>query len=582
MSKRSYIISLICILSCAVLLIDSRSAYAPYLIATVYALYCLYRNLTNGYGNTGKGRIAVLVVSFISSVFITLANYGIWLHPLLPDERTPMFVRIYKALLILVIMSGTFFSVFHILIHTVKDTKAFALCKSTEDRKHTYRWFVIPFAVLLCIYLAIYFSCYYPGLLSPDSLDQVGQLLSGNYSNHQPFYHTMLIGLFLRPGFALSHSMNTAVAFYVIFQVVFMAATFAFAVYNMAELNAPVPALVITTAWFALMPYHIMYSFTVWKDVYFGAFSALLVIFLIRIDKGIGKEAVNTVGFAVCSVIICLIRSNGLFAYVFVFASVILLMRKHKKLIITMAVTIVATFILKHSVLTALNVTQPDTVESLSIPLQQVARVVADDGIMTDEDRGLLSKIIDISTIADIYNPDISDPVKNAIRDYGNQDYLTANLVAFGGLYFRTLLNNPMTYVCAWVDSTCGYWNGGYDYWVWYWDVESNPYGITRVIGNENVLHFMDEYLWLFYNNRILRIFTATGLFVWILLLMLAKNIAASDKTGIVSTVPVLAILLSLVISSPVYAEFRYLYPLFTSLPVIIAVTCRDREGERE
>ena len=92
------------------------------------------------------------------------------------------------------------------------------------------------------------------------------------------------------------------------------------------------------------------------------------------------------------------------------------------------------------------------------------------------------------------------------------------------------------------------------------------------------MLHAMDEYLWLFYNNRILQVFCAIGLFVWIVIIAFARCTAVSNRTGMIAIVPILAILLSLVISSPVYAEFRYMYALFCALPILLSVTCHEKE----
>ena len=289
----------------------------------------------------------------------------------------------------------------------------------------------------------------------------------------------------------------------------------------------------------------------------------------------------NYIGFSVCGPFICLIRSNGLFAYVFVFLALIMLARKQKKLAYIMLITIAVSLLLKHGVLKFIGVTPPDTVESLSIPLQQISRVIAEDGYIEDADRQLILRVMDIDRVKDTYDPEISDPIKNLIRDCGDQEYLAQNKGAFALAYLRTLAHNPMKYVLAWTDSTCGYWHSGYGYWVWYWDVESNPYGITRSVASPGMLHVMDEYLWLFYNNNILQMFTSIGLFVWIMLVLLAVCIFTGNRAGIISTVPVLAILLSLLISSPVFSEFRYMYAMFCALPVITAITLTDGVGKR-
>ncbi len=570
MKKSTFAASLILILLALIILVDSRALFAPYLLASAFAIYCLVCNRMAVFDKKSLRYRIVTIASLLSGAFITLANYTLWLHPMLPESRGPVFVRLYKLACLLVLFAGLFISSHNIFRFICLNDKCFYL-KRTE-RKKAGRFFLIPFIIIACVYMTVYVCCYYPGLMSLDSIDQVKQIFTGEYSNHQPFYHTQLIGFFLRLGLSLFGNMNAAVATYTVVQVLFMAATFAFVVYNMAKLSLPAWTCVVSTAWFSLMPFHIMFSFTVWKDVYFAAFVTLLIVFFIREATGIGNSIVNLICFAVTGPVICLIRSNGLFAYLFVLLAVILLARQRNIMIIMIA-TVVFSFVMKHTVLNNLNVTQPDTVESLSIPLQQVARVIAEDGNMEESDIELMSNIIDVNAIKDNYDPDISDPIKNMIRDFGNEDFLTENPGEYGMLYLRTLIRNPMKYIEAWTDSTCGYWNSGYNYWVWFWDVEDNPYGISRVIMSQGLLRVMDEYLWLFYNNRIFQVFTAIGLYVWILIIAFARNISSSNRTGIIAMVPLLAILLSLLISSPVYAEFRYMYALFTSLPILLGIT---------
>lgn len=567
--RKSYYTGIVCILLCALTLVDSRAFFGPYLLAAVYALYCLHSNQSLSIDRKSRPYRIITVASLICAVFVVLANYGIWIHPVSLDVRTPMFVRLCKATYILIIMSGSFVSVLNILIRLVYVRNVPAFCRGGYTGDKTYRFFLIPFVIMLCVYGAVWIGCYFPGLLSLDSIDQVRQIITREYSNHQPFYHTQLLGLFIRPAIALSGNINAGVAAFIFFQIIVMAATFAFVINNMAIFGFPKWACIIATVWYTIMPFHIMYSVTVWKDVLFGAFVTLMIVFFARSMNKIGRPAVNYTGFALSSLIICLIRSNGLFAYIFVFAAVILLARDEAKLLVIMLFVIIASFVLKHPVLGMYNVTQPDTVESLSIPLQQIARVIADDGKMSDEDMKFLSEFIDVSAIKDNYDPNISDPIKNMIRDYNNQEYLSSHMADFAKVYLRTVIHNPLTVVIAWVDSTCGYWNSGYSYWIWYWDIEQNDLGISRTVNSPRMLRFMDEYLWLFYNNRILQVFTSIGLHVWLILMFFAKYTVSKCRTGIISCVTILAIVLSLLVSSPVYSEFRYMYALFCCLPIL-------------
>ena len=57
-----------------------------------------------------------------------------------------------------------------------------------------------------------------------------------------------------------------------------------------------------------------------------------------------------------------------------------------------------------------------DFAESVSIPVQQLACVVARGESFTDEQRETLSHHMDLEQVASLYQPDVSDPIKNLIR----------------------------------------------------------------------------------------------------------------------------------------------------------------------
>ncbi len=540
--------------------------YAPYLLAALFAFFCLQKNRT---ASVAPGK-AVYIISAVCAFMLTLANHRLWVHPNMPDERSALFFRLYKLLIILVIFLGCFISIKNIL-HFIKDNRSsYPVTGNTAVAKRSYLYFAIPFLLMFIVYFTLYRMCYYPGILSVDAIDQITQIFTGEWSNHHPLCHTMLIKLFFAPALSITGNINSAVSAYVIFQIIFMCAVFSFLTLTMAQLRMPKYALVIATVWYALMPFHIMFSFTIWKDVIFGAFVTLFVIFLVRIASNLGNSIANHVGFALSSLAFCLFRSNGMFAFVIVTVCLFFAFGKNRRLVMIAAASIVVAFIIKHGVFSMMNVTQPDTVEMLSIPLQQVTRVIVDEGNITDEDRALISNILDIEQAKLKYDPGISDPIKNMIRDYGNQQFLSENKGAFFGMYLRTFIRNPLSYMLAFVDQTKGYWNSGYRYMLWYWDVESNDLGIERVITSSRINTALGEYLWLFYDDPAVRILASIGLGVWILLLAFYKNLTGKNYVALMTTVPSIAIIISLLVSTPAYSEFRYVYSLYCLMPLII------------
>lgn len=443
--------------------------------------------------------------------------------------------------------------------------------------------FAVSFIVISIINITVLFTCKYPGNLSPDSISQISQLLSGNYSNHHPFYHTMVIKLFIKAGLKISGDINTAVAFYHVFQICFMAMCFSVAMFTLYEMGISLKLIAVVVTWYAIMPFHIMYSFTMWKDIMFGGFVLAFLVFIYRVLKDIGKYRLfNYIMFLVSSLGMCLFRSNGFFAYVIVFICFSIFFYKTNRNVCFMFMgVIIAAFLMKHLALSCLGVSQPDTIEALSVPLQQISKVIVKHNDLENDDMELLGQVVDVSAVSETYSPHISDPMKNLVRSKGNQEYIVDNKIAFIKLYIKTGFKHPITYLEAWSDETKGFWNGGYSYWRWSDGVFENEFGITRTIHSGKANACFNGYLWLFSNNSFLQLFLCIGFHVWADMFLCFAAITRKDKTGIFITIPVMAVIFSLLISTPVYSEFRYAYSVFCSLPFIIfAVFYKKEAGE--
>lgn len=208
-----------------------------------------------------------------------------------------------------------------------------------------------------------------------------------------------------------------------------------------------------------------MYSFTMWKDVFFGAVVTCFVVGIYRVLREFDRKRIDIFITVVSAVGICLLRSNGWVAFlVSTVVFVVLFGKKNKKWALTFFIILASTFVLKHSVLQAIGVKQPDTIESLSIPAQQIARVVADGKPLSEEQKKLLNQVIEVERIPEVYTDFISNPVKNLVREKNNQEYLHTHRNDFIKLYLQLGLKYPHKYIAAWIDQTKGYWNGGYSY----------------------------------------------------------------------------------------------------------------------
>ncbi|MGI6680526.1 MAG: hypothetical protein ACOX3T_03440 [Bdellovibrionota bacterium] len=119
---------------------------------------------------------------------ITFSNYKLFTE-----------IVLNKNLVMLLIFLGLFFAFKNIFLVMVFYKEKIFWDKS-ENVAKPLKVFLISFLSMVILNLSILFLCEFPGNLSLDSIDQLGQILKGYYTNHHPFYHTMIIKVFITPG----------------------------------------------------------------------------------------------------------------------------------------------------------------------------------------------------------------------------------------------------------------------------------------------------------------------------------------------------------------------------------------------
>ena len=269
-----------------------------------------------------------------------------------------------------------------------------------------------------------------------------------------------------------------------------------------------------------------------------------------------------------------LLRNNG--TIVFLLSSVIfgiLFWKNYRKILLMFILIIISSIVLNNPVQHLLGVKPADAMVSLSIPVQQIGRVVSDEKKLTKQQEETISNIISLKDLKKNYVNYIADPVMEQIRKNETQNYIKTNKVKFMKVYFQIGLKYPLEYVKAWIDQTKGYWNAGYDYWVWQDSVQENSFGIKRKIKSDAVNNVFLSYLKLYKECSILHIFLCIGFHVWLVLLAAYCNLIKKDKKSLFMTIPLLMIIFSLVVATPVYSEFRYAYALFCSVPFVLVLS---------
>lgn len=408
------------------------------------------------------------------------------------------------------------------------------------------------------------------------------------YSNHHPWLHTLLIQVFVRIGMLGEGSINRGVACYTLFSILFMAACCTCTLARLCRKRVAGWVCAVLWCFYALLPINAVFMITMWKDIIFaGAVLLFLVILDVLAEKkdaDVKNSAVWWILFGILSIVVCLLRSNGLYAWLFTLPFVLWFFRKKRDMFLSCLAAAGAALLVcmfyRAFILPAFHVTEPDLIESLSVPAQQIARVIAEDGKLDPEDVVMLQEIVETDKVKVSYRSYISDPVKNLVRSKGNQDYLREHAKEYLSIYIRTGLKNPWLYLAAYIDQTKGYWYYKVDNWIYYPDgVRENVLGICREPKVKGTFLMWMEYLPKVTEAAYHKV---CGIAVSSWLVLLGLGFSWLRKKNMLPFIFLGGVIATLLIATPVCAEFRYMYAVFLAVPYALAGCLADisKEGE--
>lgn len=544
--------------------------YSIYILCAILGVICLFDNYRYRPAISKKHRIWITVFALLFSGAILLANYSLYI-PL-------SMLRLIKGLFPL---AGGFCLAYQGLTCMMN---RFPMRAKASGRTHPAACFLFVFFSIVFIDMLFLFTNQYPGVVFTDSKSTIRQALGMlPYENRIPFYYTILVEFFLKIGLRLFDNINAAVAFFHCFQILFMAACFAYAFMTLYEIKTPTGLLIGIYFFYTLTPYQLVYSVTMGKDVVFAGAGLLLVTSFYRILKHMGHRPWhNTLVFLIGSIGLSLWRTNGW--YVFLITTLVLffpLRKQYKPLLRGMLAVTVLCWILLNPVLSLLNVSGMDYSEAFAIPIQQIARVVYEDRELTDEETLLLDQIFHVDELKSDYVPTNVDPVKYNNMKRSELHYVRENPWAYLKLYISLGLRYPGDYLKAWVDQTKGYWNAGYQYYPFTQDVEGSELGIYPLANLGIIGQFFKLWVWTIYRIPIFQPLYSIGFALWALIACMLVNVLKKRQEWLLG-VPILVIMIGLWFGTPIYAEFRYAYPLIVSIPVIFCVTLLEHDEGKE
>ncbi len=451
-------------------------------------------------------------------------------------------------------------------------TRAFSL-RVSGDYLRSKGTFYKAYLFLLVCQIPV-FLCFFPGCVTSDSTTQILQAISGRYSNHHPVLQTWFIKGVYQITSHFTGDLNAMVAAFIAIQELCMMAIYAYVIYTLYEYHSPKWIRRVVLIYYALMPYNLMMADNMWKDSFFSAGLLLFALCIWRINK---KERLrDLVLLFIAGIIVCMYRNNGWYAFVGTLPfALVTYWRGKKRMCIVLLGVVALALLIRGPMFKALGVEEPSFAESLSIPAQQIANTITQKARLTEEERKTLLNIIDIDKIPGAYDAHVSDPIKSLLNNKGQLDYLRKNKEKYLAIWLKLGMRYPGFYLQAFVNQTEGYYNPNIQRWQYtqgVWDTQMPIYNTALLPSPfcNAIKWYVGDWL---YRIPALGMLKSIGFFVWALFILLGLCLSKKKYENLLLFILLIFYWLTLIIATPVYDEFRYIYGLFICMPVLMVST---------
>ncbi len=297
--------------------------------------------------------------------------------------------------------------------------------KRTEPGEYRIReCFLICLLINFLVYMP-FFLVQYPGVLTGDSVHQMAQILGQeSFSNHHPWYYTMLIGLFFKLGRMVFGSANGGIATYTIFSVLFICACCAYVITFLYKKGVKWYWLLLLEIAYAFDPIKAQMSITMWKDIIFSGSVLVLCILLADFQSTVKWR----VSIFIIGMLICLTRNNGFLIITCSYALLFVCWKQYRKFLCRAFLPVMLVYLIMTNIV---------------MPYMGVEE--------TETER-----------IKENYCAWKSDAVKGIVRP--NEKIIVDNKLEYLKLWMRIGIKNPYCYLKAYIEQTKGYWYHKVDY----------------------------------------------------------------------------------------------------------------------
>lgn len=449
------------------------------------------------------------------------------------------------------------------------------------DRKKSF-W--IGWALIFLLWLPA-FAAAWPGVYVIDNVFQVRWFLEGNISAHHPILHTCLLGFCMETGKRFFDSYEIGLGFYSVGQMLILSGLFSYVIYAMRG-KLPGTIRIISLLFYGLMPFHAVSSFTATKDILFSGLFLLMMLKSWEIAQdgaAFWTSWKKLAGYSGLVFLTCCFRNTGIYIFIGTVPFLLFWGRKYWKRTVALAILPVFLWgLYTGPVYSILGIAKGSSGEILSVPMQQMARAIVEEGDKLEKDIKEETEVYIPNY--ELYAPRVADPVKDTF----NSQAFEENPGAFLSLWARIGVQCPASYVKAFLEMNIGFWYPAMEYpdpgtylaFIPYENADTEQVGElpgeTVYIQRYSLLPGLENFYRDYTENGkyeevpVLSWFYSPGVYFWILCFGTVYCLYKKRYQTILPWAAAWILWLTLMVSPVVV--FRYAYPLAVSLPVMAAM----------
>lgn len=544
----------------------------------------------------------IRVLSIILNIFLIIGKYVVFM-----DEAGNA-ADLYIKISICAVGGYILFEYIISFVYSFLDKKKIKIDNSSETKIKPVYIFIFSFVFIFVCWLLI-LLIEYPGPISPDSLNQIDQVLKVvRYNNDNPLINTLYIKGLYTISSLFTNEINSRLFISSLIQSILHSAFYSYIICYIYKRTGKFLFVVCLNVFYGVISFNSMWNISLSKDTSFALITSCLLLFYIKLFEE--KSVFNIVGFILASVLFCLGRANGLYAYLFaliVSFVIFCITKKDIKIVVVLLICFVFSVFSKYNIIKPLlSVLNKDRIiqESYSgnykdaysessklmiympaeIPSQLIANVVCHDRELTEKEIWLIEERCPLEIIKQSYNKYSLLPLNIEIKKHTTDAALySIPTIEYYKLFIELFLKYPQDYIEAFCYMTRYYYYPSRSVETNYYKVFNNDLGIkNQSLIFRNSIDKIETMLSKQKEIPLVGSLFSPGVTVFLMFIVFFYGLYSKNEILSRSMLFIIGIWATVVLVTPEADEFRYIYPVVNSLPLIlISPFLLNKEGGR-